>query len=429
MNLPLVTTLRTVWNHAGFQKYFQNTSWLLGSKIVSLVISFLTTIFIARNLGPTNFGQLSYAVSFISLFSFLANLGIDSIMYRDLIKYPEKRRSILGSGIAIKLIAGAGAACSAIFVASFFATDVSTILIIILSGTFIFNAFQVINYQFQAETLSKYPAIITVCVTLILNILKIATLYCHQGVIYLSLILLLEPILYAVFFFIAYQKTYKESLTVLRPNLMTMQSMIKDSWPLIFYGTFTLIYSRVDQIFIKHMVSVEAVGIYDAAVKLAEVWYFIPGIIVTALFPAIVNAKTISEELYHTRLRRLALFLLIIAIVVAIVVTLIAPYVIHLLYGKAFMGGVLILQIYVWGGIGVFLDSLIVNYLVAEGRSRLLLFVSLVPMISNVLLNIIWIPKWGIAGAAYATLVSYILAPLSVLFFKKTRHIVLGRHA
>jgi hypothetical protein len=54
-----------VWGHAGFQKYFQNTGWMFLGKIASLAISFIATAYIARNLGPTNYGELSYAISFV----------------------------------------------------------------------------------------------------------------------------------------------------------------------------------------------------------------------------------------------------------------------------------------------------------------------------------------------------------------------------
>lgn len=423
MKTKLGELIGRTWNDVGFQRYFQNTGWLFGSRILTLIISFFATIFIARNLGPTNFGQLSYAVSFVSLFSVLATLGIDTIVYRDLIKNQDNKNSILGSALIIKIVASVIAAFLAIFSATFFAKDVSTILIVILSGTFIFNSFQIINFQFQATSQSKYPAIITILVTVILNILKVAAIYFDKGVIYLSLILLLESILYALFFLFIYNKKFKHTLTKWSPSLPVIQSLLKDSWPLIFSGAFALIYSRIDQIFIKHILGAESVGIYDAAIRLAEVWYFIPGIIVTALFPAIINAKKTSEELYVKRIQKLALFLISFAVIVAGTVTLFASRIINILYGNEFMGGVIVLQIYVWAGVGVFLGTLAINYLITENYRKILFFISFLPMATNVALNILWIPVFGIAGAAYATLVSYLLTPLSLFFFKETRHI------
>ena len=94
MKILSISYLKEKWAHAGFQKYFINTGWMFMSKIICMTISFVTTIYIARNLGPENYGQLSYAVSFISIFGFIAALGIDNALYRDLIKNYNKKDSV-----------------------------------------------------------------------------------------------------------------------------------------------------------------------------------------------------------------------------------------------------------------------------------------------------------------------------------------------
>ena len=392
------------------------------SKILSMVVSFLATIFIARNLGPTNFGQLSYAVSFIGIFSFIASLGIENVLYRDLIKYPEQRNKYLGSAFTIKIVAGIVTALITIILAIFYTKDdVSKLLIYILSGTFIFNSFQIINYEFQAKIKSKYPAIIAFIITIILNILKIGLICYSKGVIYLSLVLLLESILYAAFYWFAYEQKLSGKVSDWQFDMGVAKNLLHDSWPLIFTSAFVLVYSRIDQILIKAFIDAHAVGIYDAAVKIAEVWYFIPGIIVTSLFPAIINAKKISEGLYYARIKKLALGLVTLSIVIALPVTLLSSFIISIIYGSAYSNGVIILQIYVWACTSMFLGLLIDNYLITENYRKILLFRSFVPMILNVILNLIWIPKYGITGSAYATLISYSFGPLVLLLFTDTR--------
>src|SRR5436190_14620310 len=88
----------------GFQKYFKNTSWMFLGRIVGLLISFFVTAYVARYLGPANYGMLIYAISFVGLFSFLANLGIDQILYRDLVRFPEKANELLGTTFILKLL-------------------------------------------------------------------------------------------------------------------------------------------------------------------------------------------------------------------------------------------------------------------------------------------------------------------------------------
>lgn len=423
MNRFTIKAITKGFGHSGFQRYFASTGWSFASRMLSMGISFFVTAFVARNLGPSNYGQLSYAVSFVSIFAFIATVGIDNILYRDLIKQPDQSKTLLGTGFTIKVIAGAIATTICSGIALLFVTnDISRLLIFIISGTFVINAFQVINHEFQAKVQSKYPSIVTVIVIAILNILKVATILSHKGVIYLACILLLEPILYALLYIYMYHTKLHEKVTDWQYNGKTARLLLHDSWPLIFSTAFALIYSRIDQVFIKNLIDARSVGIYDAAVRIAEVWYIIPSIVVTALFPAIINAKKISTELYYSRLKNLALLLITLAIVISVPITLLASPLIYTLYGSAFSGGIIILRVYVWATLGVFLGQLVINFLIAENYRKTLFFVSLIPMVMNVVLNILWIPHYGIAGAAYATLVSYICAPLSILLFKKTRN-------
>lgn len=407
---------------AGFKKYFKNTSWMLGARILSMGISFIATTYIARNLGPTNFGQLSYALSFISLFGFIASLGIDGILYRDLIKYPDQKEKLLGTAFLIKLCAGFVATTLAISFAFFLAKDdVSRILIFILSGTFTLNAFQIIAFDFNARADSKYPSSVGLFITLLLNILKILIIMTHRGVIYLALTLLLESILYAVLYIIIYEKKTISTIKFWKFDKTYAYSLLRDSSPLIVLSAFSMIYARIDQVFIKHMIDATSVGLYDSAVRIAEVWSFIPGVIIAAIYPAIVNAKKTGEELYNQRLKKLALLLFILAVAIAIPVTLLAPLIIKTLYGNAFLGGITVLKIYVWANVGTFLGILVTQYLMTENFRKILSFAAFVPMVCNVILNILWIPLYGIEGAAYATLISYSIMPLSILLFKQTR--------
>jgi O-antigen/teichoic acid export membrane protein len=159
------------FTHPGFQKHSKNMSWMFFARIGSMAITFFATAYIARNLGPTNYGELSYAISFVSLFSFIAYLGIDQILHRDLIKYPEQKNELLGSAIALRLFASLVTVIitttTALLVSS---KDVSLLLIFIISLSTFFGSFQLLGYEFQAEAKSKYPSILLLCIVIILNI-------------------------------------------------------------------------------------------------------------------------------------------------------------------------------------------------------------------------------------------------------------------
>lgn len=422
MNNLSLAYIREKWQHAGFQRYFQNTGWMFIMRVFSMVVTLVSTLLVARNLGPTNFGQISYATSFVGIFSFIASLGIDSVLYRELIKFPDKRNVLLGTSFKIKLYAGIITAIAVSILASVWTTDdVSRVLIFILSITFVFNSFQIIAYEFQARVESKYVSIIAFLMNFVLCALNVIIVLSGKGVIFLALALVIQSILYAVSYWFIYTKKVKESIYSWKFDKQIALMILKDSWPLIFTSAFIMIYSEIDQIMLKSMIDAHAVGIYDSAVRVVEAWYFIPSIIVSSFFPAMINAKISSREVYIKRMRKLYTFMFVMSLVLALASTVFASLIMHILYGNAFSSGIPILQVYTWSLIGTFIGNLLMNHLIAENQTKVSFVVSFIPMVLNILLNIIFIPKFGVIGPAYATLIAYSSTPFVVLFFKKTR--------
>lgn len=408
-------------NKSGVERYAKNTAWALAAKVLSVIISFFVTIYLVRYLGPEHYGNLSYAVSFVGIFSVISTLGIDNVLYRELIMYPEKRNEYLGTAFILKLAAGTLATIATVIGALFFSTDdVSKLIILILSGTFIFNAFYVVIYEFQANVEQKYPSLVSLAVVLILNILKVCVIAFDQGIIYIGAVLLLESILYAILF--AYIRSIRYGkLSSWSFDKSTAISILKDSWPFIFIALFASIYARIDQVMLKHLIDSSAVGLYDAAVRIAEVWLFVPGIIASSLFPAILNAKKTSIYEYKKRLIFLTILLIIIAFIVAGLSTIISKTLIILLYGPDFLASAAIFSIYIWSGIFVSISVVLHYFLLAENKRKLIFLSSLGTMILNVCLNIILIPTLGITGAAWATLISYAILILPMFLILKIK--------
>lgn len=403
------------WNPEGIKKYANNTGWALSVRTASILISFLVSIILIRSLGPSAYGELSYAISFVGLFSIISSLGIDSVLYRELIQYPNERATYLGTAFIIKLTSGAIATLITIISAFLLSpTDVSLVVIFILSGTFIFNAFNIIIFEFQANVEQKYPSIVSFSVICLLNVLKLLVIFSGGGVIYLAGVFLFEAIFYAIGY-IYIRTRYYGSLLQWRYDGAVARRMLYDAWPFIFVALFTTVYARIDQIMLKYMVDSTAVGLYDAAVRIAEVWLFIPGIIASTLFPAIINAKKISISEYKKRILMLASLLGGIALIISLVSTLLAKPIISLLYGPAYTASILIFAVYVWSGIGASLSHVVSYFLIAEHKRKIIFFTSLSTMSLNIALNIVLIPAYGMIGAAWATLISYSLLALPIV--------------
>jgi len=411
--------IKEKWGHVGFQKYFKNTGWMFGGRIFTLVISFFIGVYIARYLGPSNYGLLSYVFSFVGLFSFIASLGIENIANREIIKDHSKKDIIIGTSFYLKIF-GSFIAVLITFIFAFLSTKDLMLLGLIgmYSLTFIFSAFNIVETYFQSQALSKYPALVATITVIISLILKVLVVYLGYGIIWLTAIYVLESILVAVgllFFFIRSGHNINDWVF----DKKIAGTILKDSWPLMLSTIAWGIYMKIDQVMIKNILGNEQVGIYAVAAKLSEFWYFIPSTICASVFPAIMNAKKMGGDMYEKRLSKLYSLIFYISLTIAICTTLFASLVILLLFGEQYISAITTLKIYVWSGVGASITTVLTYYLVSENQTKITALATTIGAITNIALNFILIPKFGINGAALATLISYTFVSLSILFSHK----------
>jgi PST family polysaccharide transporter len=201
-------------------------------------------------------------------------------------------------------------------------------------------------------------------------------------------------------------------LTKLRVSIKRAKSLFKDSWPLLLSGISITIYMKIDQIMLAHMIGDEAVGIFSAAVRISEVWYFIPMMIVASTFPAILESKKRSEKQYYARLQKLYDLMVVISLVVMLPMAFLSTHIVILLFGEAYRGAGIVLSIHIWGLIFVSLGLASSAYFTAENRQVLILQRTVTGAIFNVTLNLLLIPNFGGVGAAFATVASQAVSTL-----------------
>lgn len=403
-----------------FKKYLANTSWLFTEKTIRLIIGFFVTIYVIRYLGPSQFGILSYAISFVGLFAAVATLGMDNIIIRELVNYPLKRDEILGSAFLLRL-SGAVLSIILILITTLILSEsnYNIILILIIGSSTIFQSFNVIDHYFQSKVLSKFSVYVQLSTLAISSTIKLILIYFRFPLIYFAIITSLEALLIATGFNIVY-KINHELIFKWHFVVSRARQLLKDSWPLILSGLVIAVYAKIDQVMLKNMLNDKEVGFYAAAVRIAEAWYFFPIAISTSLFPAIINAKHISEKLYLSRLQKLYDLLAWMAIGIAIPITIFSKTIITILLGNEFFSSAGVLTIYIWAGIAVFLGVGSSQYLVNENLTKISFLRTFIGMIINVILNLLFIPKYGITGSAWATLISYSIATFSIGLTKRT---------
>jgi len=330
-----------------FKKYLANTSWLFFERILRMGISFVVTIFVVRYLGPKDFGLYSYALSFFWLFASLSTFGLEAITTREIVKHPDTKDEINGTIFFLRL---AGSLAAIILIAAtLFLTGEETytaILILILSGSFLFQSFSAIEYYFRGIVKAKYNAYALSASVILSSALKVMFILLKAPLIYFVYAVVFE---YAVLAFglIAVYHHNKLSIFNWKYSKTLASSLLKDSWPLMLSGLVVMVYMRIDQIMIKNMINVEAVGYYSTAVRLCEAWYFIPVTLCNSIFPAIVNAKNVSTEFYNNRMQKLYDLLTWLAIGIAIPVTIFYGKIIQIVFRNKFYTAAPDLKIYI----------------------------------------------------------------------------------
>lgn len=393
---------------------------MFAEQLLRMIAGLLVGIWVARYLGPEQFGVFSYAIAFAALFSSIAKLGLDGIVIRDLVKEPEQRDRYLGTAFWLKLM-GAILMLSIVAIAMQLSSSdhLTNLYILIIASGAIFQSFEVVDFYFQSKVLSKFVSICKMTQLFISSLLKLYFIFRGSELIYFVLITLVDQITLSLSLYIAYHFQKLGSFYG-HFNKTIAKQLLKDSWPLIFSGLMIAIYMRIDQIMIREMLGEQEVGLFSAAVRLSEVWYFIPSIITASLFPSIVSAKKISQAMYLQRLQKLSTLMTWLAILIALPMTFVSDLVVSLLYGYAYQGAGTVLAIHIWGAVFVFLGMSSGLFLFVENYTNKSLYRTTLGALSNIMLNLILIPRYGINGAATATLLSQFIANFLYDFFDKS---------
>ena len=407
----------------GFRKYFANTSWLLGERVLRMLVSLFVGIYVARYLGPERFGLLSYSLSFVWLFSSLSSFGLDDILVRELVKQPEQRNNLLGTVFWLKVCGTAIMSTTIAVVLQFMAEDQQTYwMIALITFGFLFQATNVVDFYFQSQVQSKFAVRAQAFQLLLTSIFKIYLVWNQAELIWFAFALMLDQVVVAVLFLLVYHWKI-EWFPFLSFTWIQAKKLMIDAWPLIFAGMVVSVYMKIDQVMLKEMLDAKAVGVYAAAVKLCEAWYFVPTAVIASLFPAIITARKNSETLYEERVQKLYDLMVWVAVAVALPTTLFADWVILILYGADFQEAADVLKMYIWAGVFVSLGVASSKWLIAENLERYSFYSTLLGAILNIVCNFYLIPIYGIRGAALATLISYgTAAYLSMALFEKTRN-------
>ena len=387
-------------------RYMRNTSWMMMSRVFRLGAAFLISVITAGYLGKGAFGELNYLLCFVMLFGALGTLGLGDILVRELEAAPGDEGEILGTAFVLRLGGTLLMTVAALGTAACLGRGwaVVRLMIPVCAFELLQNQGRTFERRFEARVQAKWSSIAQTLAIL-------ASLGTSVGLILAGASMpafLAVKVVESAVLLVALAAFHRRigGTRVFRFSKARAGQLLRAGLPLMLTGTFLLIYMRIDQVMIHHMLGKEAAGCYAVAVKLSEAWYFLPSVIAASLFPAILSARREDTARYRQRLQALYELMTWLGIAVAVPVTLCSGWIIRLLYPKPFAPAGPVLALYVWAGIFVFQSIVRGKWIVAEGLQRYALVFTALATTVNVVLNAILIPRVGLTGAAWATVIS-----------------------
>ena len=402
------------------QNVINNTGWQFADNILRMGVGLVIGVWVARYLGPEQYGLLSYALAFGALFLPLTSVGLEEIVVRNIVRDPLSKDETLGTAFVLKLIGGSAAFVvpTALVLVLRPTDDLSQWLVWIIVLGNLFQAFNVIESWFNSQIQAKYIALARSAAFITCSGIKIALILTGASLITFAVVATLEVGLGSLGLVIAY-RSQSCSLLNWRATVNRARSLLHDSWPLLFSMVAITIYQRIDQIMLMEMVGSEEVGIYSVAVRLTEVWIFIPTVLFWSVFPSILEAKKISDELFYDRLQKFYNLMALISYAIAVPMTILSPWLVDTLFGEVYAGAVIMLATLVWANLFWNLEMARCAFLASMNWNRFYFLTVFLACLLNIALNYFLIPRYGGMGAVVASIFAYWFAAHGSCFMSK----------
>ena len=401
------------------KKFKINLSWLLFDKLFRASANIFLTVFLARHLGPDNFGILNYLLAILFLFVSISSLGVNPVLVNEIVK---KRRNSMPSLINSYYLR---------FLISLISYFLFLLIIYTLNNNIIYHNYslilgviiilkscEVLFSFFEAKSFSKYIVIsqsvgffISASMILFIVINAIDNIYIYYALV---LDLVIVFILINVFYFINFKNHFYKF------NFIIIKRLISKSLPVLISTLSILLYMRIDQIMIKEMLNEYQLGIYSVSVRYIEIFHFIPKIIMISILPVILTSRN-----YYVKLLGINSVMNKISLILIIFIFLSSDIVITLIFSDTYIESINITKILSFSIFFVFLGVVNEHWYVTKNLQKFYaLYVSFGALL-NIILNYILISNFGLKGAAYATVFTYLIIIFFLDYFNKhTREVL-----
>ena len=387
-----------------------NSGWLLFDKLVRLMLGLLVGAWVARYLGPAQYGELAYALAYIAFFQTVSTLGLDSIVVRDLVLHPEREAQVLGTAFTLRFACGICSWLMAVLGMAVISgwSDRSVLLVLLAGGSLVFQAADTVDLWFQSRSQSRRTVVAKLAAYLLSGGVKVALILAEAPLAAFAAVLAFEAMSAALGLFFAHRR-----FRCSQPwRLVWVQGrqLLDESWPFILSGLSIMAYIRIDQIMIKEMLGERALGIYAVILPLSTFWQIIPTTFSVSLAPFIAKQRLAGEAQYRKTIVLVFRAFFYLGVFVALSTYFVSGWLVPLLFGTQYSEAVEILNVHVISNVFCFMGIAHNLWLVNERNFAVRLYGTVLAGISAVGMNFLTLPWLGLIGASLAAIVAQALA-------------------
>ncbi|GBD34530.1 hypothetical protein HRbin35_00256 [bacterium HR35] len=399
----------------------KNTFWLYSAEITSRLLHIILFFFIARTLGKEIFGVFSYVLALVSFYFIFSDFGLSQLILRDY-QQKENKEEVVKEILAWKIVI-----CLLVSIISFSgyvilkAKEYSTLLYFIL--ILYFFLFSLRGY-FTSFFIGINKAYLNFFSSLIegITILFFSFSFSlfHRSSLAIGLAYLFSSFLATSFSFYFFQRetkiNFNEFFKNLRLYLKNLNYYFLNGLPLVFFGLLTYVFFYTDQIIIAHYRTFEELGDYSVASKIILASGFVSYIFSTAIFPFL--AKTSADLKKFKKYFYFFLFVnFLISLLTIYLVFLFSPWIIVFGFGKEYLDALPLIYLLMWLLVYLGPTSFLDYVLFAFNKQWLDFIITVIPAILNFILNLFFVPSYGVYGAILASILAQFLNFILTLIF------------
>ena len=397
------------------QKIAYNAASSTIARIIDTAITLFIVAIVTRYLGPDGFGDYITVVTFVYIFSVIADLGLYSIVVREISRKGADEENIVNNAFTLRVTAGFFILGSAYFISLLFPYSEETRYGIIVAaiGFWILSNSQVLIGLFQKHLAMDKVAFSEVIGRTIQLVFVLVFVFYGFGFLYIILAVFLGAVFN--FFFILYFASRYIKVR-LKFNFILWKKILKQSSSLAVSAILVLIYFKLDTIFLSVMKTSKDVGVYGISYKIMENLIFFPSMIVGLAMPIMSKHIFSNKPKFESVAQKTLNLLIVILVPVAIGTAAVSHKIIKLIAGSGFDDSPSVLNILMIALCFIFLGALFSNIIIAANKQKHLAQIYFVGMIFNIAANIIFIPQYSYFGAAATTAATEILVTILMVF-------------